>query len=611
MPFSAYAGRITNLGVHNHSSSVVPWRLRRLLGKGTKFVPFVPPSPPQAILRDVSDYLRRLEWRLFFQCREGHSTTSQPPSKFIIPSRNWLNRDKVPDEVKRRCLEMHKTANEAIQRRLALRTFHCKDNLPRQERHTLKEFLADGSRVVLPADKNLGLVIVDRVTFNSACLQHLDATHDFQEVLDAQPPDQLFQTTLQMMQMRASYQSFPTFVKKYLEGYVASKDMARFYMIPKVHKPTLAWRPIIPATGTWNACLAKVVDHYLQPLVRNTPSFLQDSTNLIRILESEVRPDRLLLHEDFFFVTADVESLYTNIPLQEAWATTREAILNTTHPFKSCLSTMCQHVLFNNVFKFQDKVYVQVDGVATGSPLAPAVANLFMHSLESPVLQRWSKAVVLYRRYIDDIFLLFHGCRKDLDDFMKEMDTMHQNIKLTWTVSPHQVEFLDLVIYKGPRWPTHVDYRIHQKAFNSYLYLPWISHHPVDAKVSFITAELLRYAKNCSQRSDYLEVKRSFAIRLKQRGYPVRVINRAFKSVFYADRFKVLFPDTRVDTDPQSTPLVFKSRYDSMSRTIHWGTILNPKPLLQESVRVITAFRRSRNLFDIFRKNLMDFVPPG
>ena len=603
---SAYAGRITNLGVHNLSSAPISWNLRCLLGKGTKFIPYVKPRSPALIFKDVCDFLRRLEWRLFYQNQGEQGTVIKPPQKFIIPSQNWLTRDQVPPSVKFKCRSIHRLANETLQNFVRSGNLHKKDNLTKQERKTLTEFRKCYDRIALNADKNLGLVIVDRSEYMEACRRHLEATNCYTKLSVPPAPQRSFECVLDAIRNMVSFQSFPTYIKKYIERYHANTDLPTFYMLPKIHKPVLGWRPIIPATGTWNASFAKIVDEYLQPLVRATPSYLQDSKSLIRTLEMEVHPAQIQPHETLFFVTADVESLYTNIPLDEAWVTTREAIRSTALPFKNCLSMMCQHVLYNNAFQHDGHVYLQVDGVATGSPLAPSVANIFMHSLEKDVVSKWGNCILLYRRYIDDLLILFKGDEQNLHAFIAEMNDLHRNIKLNWNVRRNMVEFLDLVIYKGPRWPHHLDYRTHQKALNSYLYLPWSSFHPTPSKLSFIAAELLRYARNCSQRSDYIQVKKLFGNRLKQRGYPVQVINRVFSTIHYSARFSQLFePNPHRGNVSSVAPLVFKTRYDDITRSIHWGKILNPKPLFDEPPRIITAYRRHRNLFEIFHHDAM------
>ena len=58
---------------------------------------------------------------------------------------------------------------------------------------------------------------------------------------------------------------------------------------------------------------------------------------------------------------------------------------------------------------FAGKIFDQVDGVAMGSPLGLAFANLFMgHSKQKRVESDYSRLCQFYRKYVDDIFCLFH-----------------------------------------------------------------------------------------------------------------------------------------------------------------------------------------------------------
>lgn len=47
-----------------------------------------------------------------------------------------------------------------------------------------------------------------------------------------------------------------------------------------------------------------------------------------------------------------------------------------------------------------------------GTSVAPAFANLYLHTLEAPILQKYKGCIKFYRRYIDDIFLVFEGDSK-------------------------------------------------------------------------------------------------------------------------------------------------------------------------------------------------------
>ena len=82
-----------------------------------------------------------------------------------------------------------------------------------------------------------------------------------------------------------------------------------------------------------------------------------------------------------FMVFFDVESLFTNIPLEECIDLAVNYISEGDPDLKLSKSdlrslftvaTAQTHFLFNGSF------YDQIDGVAMGSPLAPVLANLFM-----------------------------------------------------------------------------------------------------------------------------------------------------------------------------------------------------------------------------------------
>ena len=89
---------------------------------------------------------------------------------------------------------------------------------------------------------------------------------------------------------------------------------ARIYGTPKMHRfpssdsfPTL--RPTVSSTGTFKYNLARFLSDLLSPLVTNDYS-CKDTFSFV----SEIKDANLSKH---FFVSYNVTSLFTNIPLQE------------------------------------------------------------------------------------------------------------------------------------------------------------------------------------------------------------------------------------------------------------------------------------------------------
>ena len=82
---------------------------------------------------------------------------------------------------------------------------------------------------------------------------------------------------------------------------------------PKIHKPNIPIRPIISAGGSLTDQLLNYVTHFIQLLVKRFPSYIEDSKHFLQLLEpllEFVQP----LPEKAILVTAEVASLYTNIP---------------------------------------------------------------------------------------------------------------------------------------------------------------------------------------------------------------------------------------------------------------------------------------------------------
>ena len=103
-------------------------------------------------------------------------------------------------------------------------------------------------------------------------------------------------------------------------------------------------------------------------------------------------------------------------------------------------ATSQTHFLFNN------EIYDQTDGVAMGSPLGRALANLFMGYHENKRLNSEENSTVLfYKRYVDDIFCLFK-CETDAERFLTFLNRQHPNIKFTIEKEKNnQLPFLDIL----------------------------------------------------------------------------------------------------------------------------------------------------------------------
>jgi hypothetical protein len=603
-----YEERISNLGVHNLTELPISPSMRMLLAKGTNFVP-TPKLNKNILMNDLLDYKRRLEWRNHFWEEEKNSSVNNPEEnillkKFYIPKKTILREEIIPPEVREKLKNMLRTAVINMNN-LPLK---CKNNLTFEERKDLKSFSKQDTLMILPSDKNLGLVLLKKEKYNNACIQHLQNATAFIKI-KCMGMDIAYNKFIKQLQQTEGFCNLHPRIVTYLQEYKSTKN-SNFYMLPKIHKLVLGWRPIIPSIGTWNYPFAKVVDYYLQPIVKQSTSYLKDTGDLIEEIKKLKN-----FQEDFtskiWLVTVDVEQLYPSIPLEEAFNVTADLIKVHQPKLAKVLIKMLRKTLFNNVFSYNNQTYLQVNGVATGSPVAPSVANLFLASLEKGSIITWQAHLLVYRRYIDDIFIIFKGSECELRKFQLEINSLHTKINLTWEVSLHKNIFLDLVVFKGDRYPQQLDYKVHQKQLNNYLYLPWVSSHPMHTKINLIKGEIKRYMRNCSRLCDYINIKKCFAYRLLRRGYPPAVINSTINAVSYRDYKKQSeehetskITHTQQQQENQSQIIVFKTYYVSTMQLVAWSSILNPQKVLNKKLKCLTAYKKTKNLFSYCKQTM-------
>ena len=337
-------------------------------------------------------------------------------------------------------------------------------------------------------------------------------------------------------------------------------QLPQFYIMPKLHKDPVKGRPIV-ACHSWSTWpLSKWVANRINTYASSQETVLTDTNALISMLRGVefAEDDAVLLS------TADVESLYTSIPIADALSAVEERLraCGVEETFLRITIAAIELVLKLNFFEFNGRTYHQKRGLAMGTPLAPPVANLFLASLEARMM-RGVPPPVLYVRFLDDILVVQNLSKTGPEGLLWDgLHAMHPDIRLTRESSPCAVDFLDLQIYREGKRLLH---RVHQKALNKYLYISPRSCHPRHVIEGFVRTELIRYARNSSTELDFVRICHAFSNRLRERGFHPAFLKHLFASVdfqHYAVR------------RAREAPMVFKALYvgrianSALSRTI-------------------------------------------
>ena len=184
--------------------------------------------------------------------------------------------------------------------------------------------------------------------------------------------------------------------------------------------------PIISSIGTYNYHLSKFLTDLIDPIIP-TSHCTKDILTFCEEINKVSPTNR-------FLISYDACSLFTSIPLKE----TIDIAVNLLFEHNTGLSItkaelkkLFEFATSGTYFIFQGTLYNQIDGVAMGSPLGPALANLFKGYYETMWLNTFQECeIVLYRRYVDDIICLFN-CESDADEFFEFLNRQHRNIKFT------------------------------------------------------------------------------------------------------------------------------------------------------------------------------------
>ena len=178
--------------------------------------------------------------------------------------------------------------------------------------------------------------------------------------------------------------------------------------------------------------------------------------------------------------------VYTNVPLAETILICADALYSSEHipaPFPRQIFVELMEMAASSVeFSFNDVIHRQIDGVAMGSPLGPALANIFVGYYESKLFQTTSKPEMYYRS-MDDTFVVF-SIEDECNLFSDSLNSLHPFLRFTFEKESNlALPFLDVFVEKSPcKFITS----IYRKPTFTGQYLRWNSFSPRKRKTNLI-----------------------------------------------------------------------------------------------------------------------------
>jgi hypothetical protein len=545
-----------------------PAGTKNLLGLGLKYCVVPPKASP-----DIKKCMLKLAYRIR---TKHHLITSNKPQnqsynpQIYVKLKGW-NPPPAPLTTEECMTNFEKKLKEAIKI-----NNHRRDtftSLTPNQKTTLNTLKHSKEFIIIPTDKNLGPAIINRDAYITQVLQEHLLNPTYLQLSPEIATCRIGQTKQLLIDAFNTYKDMLTQpeIDFFMRSFKNHHRTPIFYGMPKVHKTPMQLRPVVSCINSFPSIFSTWLDFRMKDLLHLMPSYLKNSTELIKGLQDISLPPGARLF------TADASSMYTNIDtdtglqaLRNLFTTYRD-IIPMTFPKDFFLLTL-EIIMNNNVFSFGNTFWLQLQGTAMGTPAAPLYSILtYGYHENTQILNTFKTNLIYYKRYIDDIFGIWVDSPDNTWESFKlaldQFGSLHWNLENLTT----STNFLDLQIdiIEGC-----IQTKTYQKELNLYLYIPPQSAHPTSCLKGLITGELIRYWSQNTQEEDFINITQLFIQRLMQRGHRIEDLIPTLQAA----------ASTIDSIKGNRNPIQPQSQSDD-TLYIHWQ--FHPKDIKKNSIREI------------------------
>ena len=535
--------------VLNLSSKTLNDKEIMVLAKGLKFIPATYISR-RNLMKDFCKFERNLRLKYFFEINKEIKVKEHPfklKSKFEVPI----------------------IGDNAVENYL----FHTKHalseyipdtkykHIPKQELECIRKLRNDPSLCIHKADKSNVTVVQNRSDYTEEGERQLnDGIHyeRIDEINTQETIDVIRQTAYKMKENN----EIDDITLKFLTNEDKNSKTPKAYFLPKIHKLNkstldrcinnahsnekiiVPGRPIIAQCSGPLEKVAKFLDYFLLPIVKKQETYLSDTGDFIRQIESTK------IETDDILVSYDITSLYTNLKFSEIIDSVKHALENDDtvyeikKPSTDNLINILQIILSNNEFTFNEKCYRQIVGVAMGSNVAPETSDIAIYNHINKIMEKfpYRNKIKFHKRMRDDGCLIYGGPIKEIKELFEMANKSHEFLKFTYETDMKCLKFLDTEIYKGERFSDRkiLDIKCHTKISEQFQYLHRKSKHPKNVFKSFIKGEGIRILRNTSSSNEFSKRLALFVNKLTKRGYNEQEVWKTLNTIQHVDRQRKL-----------------------------------------------------------------------
>ena len=336
---------------------------------------------------------------------------------------------------------------------------HCEFDMLMKEIKAYTNGMKYKNLLISPADKMLGIVVMDRDKFFKTCDQQVQKI-----AKKYQGPKNLVTIRTNADKLFIpSYKTFreeilPAFTSKEISNwhkYQKLKSLAVYNPIPKTKNKKN--RPIINGSQSYfkqySYPVSVLMESNLQQFIRqgnNRETYCGDSYEFIESLDE--LNDKLMHTDDinlneYQFVAADIEGYYTAMP-HDMIMYCVERILkankkDNTYEYQFIMNFYKHHFEYD-IFIYKGEYYLQYLGIAMGRDDSPSLAQTCGLILERDSMKYINESTVFFKRYMDDMCMLI---KKTITNISEYLIKIYKKFKFTYEIANgNSIDFLDIRI---------------------------------------------------------------------------------------------------------------------------------------------------------------------
>lgn len=496
--YKLYSKGKNECNIHNLSQVTnVPIEFKSLLSLGLKYCNTKKPNPKQ-IRKSVEETIRKLGWRIHFMINPSHKDLDELSKWHISCIKSYRNSNHIlgpNNNISNEIADTDILCNEILHN--VKFNYRHKTDLLHPTIVKLKSFCSDNNVIIIDADKNAGICVVNKNDYDQEVMRQLNDLNIFH-------PSTQSHFDYSMIQFKDRVKVFEKVLPnnmKLSRFHTPIDKPAKLRILPKVHKAFEHFpkgRPISSTVQKTNKYASQLLDFVLKPCMNSISDLIIDTQHLLLLLSNL----KLCSHKKYVLVTIDVEALYPSLKLNDC----KRHCLNTYCDYTQSLNTgfklnrqqflelMSLSLDFSFV-EYEGNMYYQHQGIEMGNAASVAVANITVfHEISN--LFTDNENIVFYKRFLDDLLLIVDLENiTNIDDWLTSL-LKHRYLKFTHEHNINSINFLDVQITLTD--DNKINTNLYMKPMSKHLYLHSNSDHPTHLKNSLFFSQGLRIVRICS-----------------------------------------------------------------------------------------------------------------